>query len=80
MADTIWAASGIHSPELSKPERDRLAVLRVTFLAADPTAEKPHFRHDTHLALEVVAEVDPWSDMVLRGPRLSCLSTSRFRR
>lgn len=25
-------------------------------------------RHDAHLALEVVADVDPWSDMVLRGP------------
>jgi len=39
MANRIWSASGIRLPELSKQERERLAVLRVNFLATDPTAE-----------------------------------------
>ena len=56
MPDGIWAASGIHVPELSRQERERLAVLRVTVLAAGPTADKVHIRRLDLLTLLAVVD------------------------
>jgi hypothetical protein len=67
MPDRIWAASGIHPPELSKPERDRLAVLRVTVLAADPTADWLHVRRLDLLTLLAVV------DRITEGPRVDAV-------
>ena len=67
MANRIWAASGIHLPELSKLERNRLAVLRVTVLAADPIADKLHVRRLDLLTLLAVV------DRLTEGPRIDAV-------
>jgi hypothetical protein len=62
MTEGIWAASGIRLPELSKLDRERLAVLRVTVVAADPAAEKVLARRADLLALLTVV------DRLAQGP------------
>jgi hypothetical protein len=67
MADRIWAASGIHLPKLSNLERDRLAVLRVTVLAVDPTTDKLHVRRLDLVTLLAVV------DRITEGPRVDAV-------
>jgi hypothetical protein len=67
MPDGIWAASGIHVPELSRQERERLAVLRVTVLAAGPTADRLHVRRLDLVTLLAVV------DRLIEGPRIDAV-------
>ena len=67
MADGVWAASGIHLPELSRQERERLAVLRVAALAANPTADNLHVRRLDLLTLLAVV------DRLTEGPRIDAV-------
>jgi hypothetical protein len=67
MADRIWAASGTHLPKLSNPERDHLAMLRVTVLGADPTTEKLYVRRLDLVTLLTVV------DRITEGPRVDAV-------
>jgi hypothetical protein len=67
MPDGIWAASGIHVPDLSRQERERLAVLPVTVLAAGPTADKLYVRRLDLLTLLAVV------DRLTEGPRIGAV-------
>ena len=71
MNDAIWSAAGIRIPRLTAKERDHLAVLRVTALAAEPTEVKLLARRvDVQTLLAVV-------DRLSEGPFVESLTVIR---